>query len=89
VQDEGQPFGRGERFEHHQERQADGVGQQRLVLGVGAAGGIDDRIGHVHVERLLAPRPARAEHVQRHAGDDRRQPGAEVLDLARVGAAEL
>jgi hypothetical protein len=42
----------------------------------------------VHVERLLAPRSARAEHVQRHAGDDCRQPAAEVPDFARVGAAE-
>ena len=88
MQDEGKAFGRGERFEHDQERKPDRVGEERLVLGVGAVGGIDDRVGHAHVERLLAPRPARAEHVQRDAGDDRRQPGAEVLDVARVGAAE-
>ncbi len=31
---------------------------------------------------------ARTEHVQRNASDDRRQPAAEVLDLARVRAAE-
>jgi hypothetical protein len=58
------------------------------VLGLGAVGGVDDRVGNVHVERLLAPRFARAEHVQRYACDDRGQPAAEVLDLARVGAAE-
>jgi hypothetical protein len=50
--------------------------------------GFDDRVGNVHVERPLASRLARAEHVQRHAGDNRRQPAAEVLDLARVDAAE-
>jgi hypothetical protein len=88
VQDEGQPFGRGQRLEHDQQRQADRVGEQRLVLGVGPVCGIDDRVGNVHVERLLGPRSARAEHVQRHACHDRRQPGAKVLDLARVGAAE-
>ena len=58
------------------------------MLGLGAVGGVDDRVGNVHIERLLAARSARAEHVQRHAGDDRRQPAAEVLDLARVHAAE-
>ena len=31
---------------------------------------------------------ARAQHVEAHAGDDRRQPAAQVLDVARVGAAE-
>jgi hypothetical protein len=76
------------RFEHDQQRQADRVGEQRLMLGVGAVGGVDDRVGHVHVERLLAPRSTRAEHVQRHACDDRCQPGAGVFDLAGVGAAE-
>jgi hypothetical protein len=88
VQDEGQPFGRGQRLEHDQEREADRVGEQRLVLGIGAVGGVDDRVGNMHLERLLASRSARTEHVQRHPGDDRRQPGAEVLDLARVGSAE-
>ena len=77
-----------QRLEHDQQRKADRVGEQRLVLGVGAVGGVDDRVGHVHVERLLAPRLARAEHVQRHACDDGRQPAAKVLHLARVGAAE-
>jgi hypothetical protein len=42
----------------------------------------------VHVERLLTSRLARAEHVQGAARDNGGQPGAEVLDLARVGAAE-
>ena len=88
MKDEREPFRWGERLEHHEQRQADRVGEQRLVLGVGAVSGVDDRVGHAHVERLLAPRSARAEHVQRHACDDRRQPAAEVLDLARVGAAE-
>jgi hypothetical protein len=58
------------------------------VFGIGAVGGVEDRVGQVHVERLLAPGSARAEHVQRDARDDRRQPSAHVLDLARVGAAQ-
>ncbi len=63
VQDERQPLRRAERLEHHQKRQADGVGEQRLVLGVDPVGGVDDRVGNVHVERLLASRLAPAEHV--------------------------
>ena len=88
VQDEGQPFGRGQPLEHDQQRQTHRVGEQRLVLGVGAAGRVDDRVGNVHVERLLAPRSAGAEHVQRDPGDDRRQPAAEVLDLPHIGPAK-
>ena len=88
MQDEGQPFGRGQRFEHNQQRQADRVGEQRFVLGIGALGGVDDRVGHADVERLLVPRVPRAERVQRDARDDGRQPAAEVLDLARVRATD-
>ena len=88
VQDERESLGGSEGLEHDQEREADRVGQQSLVLGVGAVGGIDDRVGHVHVERLLTPRLARSEHVQRDARDHCRQPCSEVLDLAPIGAAE-
>jgi len=42
----------------------------------------------VHVKRLLTPRVARPEHVQRHTSDNRRQPGAKVFDLARIRTAE-
>ena len=38
VQHERQPLGRGQRVQHHQQRQPDRVGQQRLVLGVAAVG---------------------------------------------------
>ena len=77
-----------ERLQHDEQREPDRVGQQRLVLGVGAVGAVDDRLGHVDAQRLLAPRVARAQHVQADARDDGRQPAAEVLDVARVGAAE-
>ena len=39
-------------------------------------------------EWLFAPPVARSQDVQADAGDDRRQPAAEVVDLARVGAAD-
>ena len=44
MQDERQPLGRAQRFEHHQQRQADRVREQRLVLGVDAVGGVHDRV---------------------------------------------
>ena len=39
-------------------------------------------------DRLLVPAPARPEHVERHPGDDRRQPAAEVLHLAGIRAGQ-
>ena len=73
---------------HHEERESDRVGHERLVLRVHPLGAAHDRIGHAHVDRLLAPRPPRAQHVERQARDDGRQPSAQVLDLIGVGAAE-
>jgi hypothetical protein len=58
VQDEREPLGRVERLEDDQHRQADRVSEQRLVLGVGAVGAVDDRLRQAHVEGLLTPRPA-------------------------------
>ena len=59
------------------------------MLGVRSVDWVDDRLGHVSVlERRLATGTPRAQHVEGHPGDDRRQPAAEVLDLAVVGAAE-
>jgi hypothetical protein len=57
VQDESQPLGRGQGLEHDQQGEADGVGEQRLVLRIGAVGRVDDRVGDVHVERALPARP--------------------------------
>ena len=40
------------------------------------------------VQRLLAPRLARAQHVEADAGDDGGQPAAEIVDTGGLGAAE-
>src|SRR5215211_597286 len=88
VQHEREPLRWGQRLEHYEQRQSDGIGQQRLVLGIDSVRPVDKRIGEPPGERLLPPRLARAEHVQRHAGDDGRQPSAQVLDLVAVGAVE-
>jgi hypothetical protein len=42
----------------------------------------------VRVQRVLAPRGARAQHVEAHARHDGRQPAAEVLDRVGIGAAQ-
>ena len=48
----------------------------------------DERIGPLVLEGVLAPRGARAQHVQADSRDHRRQPAAEVLDPAGVRAAQ-
>ena len=83
VQHERKPLGRAQRLEHDEQRKPDRVGQQRLVLGVGAVDAVDDRLGQVHARAAPRAAIARAQHVQRDARDDGRQPAAEVLDLAR------
>jgi hypothetical protein len=55
VEDEGEPLGGSERVEDDEQRQPDRVGEQRLLLGVDAVLGADDRVGHVRAERLLGP----------------------------------
>jgi hypothetical protein len=55
VEHEGEPLGGRERFEHHQQRQAYRVDQQRLVLGVNAIRTAHDRLGYVHAQRPFAP----------------------------------
>jgi hypothetical protein len=58
MQDEGEPFGGGERIEHDQQREADRVRDQHLLRGIYGVGRRDDRVRHVRVDRLLASRGA-------------------------------
>ena len=55
VQHERQPLRGSERVEHDQQGEADRVGEQRFVLRIDPVGATHDRVGNVHVERLLAP----------------------------------
>ena len=88
VQHEGQPLGGAQRVEHDEHREPDRVGEQRLLLGVGrvraAAAGSGASASSGSSRRDVRVRSM----SRRHAGDDRRQPAAEVVDGARVGAAE-
>jgi len=85
VEHEREPFGRGQPVQHHEQGQADRVGQHRLMLGVRA---VRDRVADARVDRVLAAQPARLQHVQRHPGHDRSQPAAQVLHLVGPGPAE-
>ena len=85
VQDEGEPLRRRQRVEHDEQREADRVGEQRLVLGA-VRRQRDDRLRQLRADEVLATRAAGAQQVEADAGDDRRQPAAHVLDLARLRA---
>jgi hypothetical protein len=82
VQDECNPLGRSQRVEHDEEGEADRIAEQRRMLRIDPIFAIEDWLRNVWVKGLLAPRRPRPQHVQTHAGDDRRQPSAQVLDLA-------
>jgi hypothetical protein len=59
VQHEGESLRGRERLQHDEQREADGVGEQRLLLGVdGDVVGGCGRAGRPRVERRLAPRAA-------------------------------
>ena len=88
MQHERDPFGGRQRVEHDEQREPDRIAQQGFLLGIHARLGAHDGIRDVGLEGRLAPRPARPEHVEADPPDDRRQPGAQVLDVAGVGAAQ-
>jgi hypothetical protein len=88
VQHEGDPLGRRERLQDHQQGERDLVGAYRPVLGPGLVRGHHDRVGKWRVQRQLTPRPPGAQHVEAHPRDHGRQPGAQVADGVRVSAAQ-
>jgi hypothetical protein len=81
VQHEGESLRRRERVEHDEQREADRVGQHRLVLRLGPALGVRP----VQLQRLLAARAPATQHVQAHPADDRGQPAAEVVHAGGPG----
>jgi hypothetical protein len=87
VQHEGEPLGWGQPVQHHQQREADRVGEDGLV-GRGGHVAADDRIGDVHARRVLRPRCARAQPVEADPGDDRRQPAAGIVHVILPRAAD-
>ena len=84
MQHEGKPLGRRQALQHHQKRGADGIGHFHIA----PKRIVSDRFRNMRPHRLLAPRFARAQHVEADAGDNRGQPATEVFDRARIGTAQ-
>ena len=88
VQHVGHALGRGQRLEHHEQRETDGIGHQHLLRGVGLLADRHDRLRHPRAYVVLAARLSGAQHVDAHSADDRGQPRASVVDRLLLGAAE-
>ena len=88
VQHEGDTLGGRQRIEHDQQGEPDRIAQQGFLLGIDPLLRTQDGIREVRLQGRLAPRLARSQHVEADPPDDRRQPGPQVVDLARVGAAQ-
>lgn len=94
MQDEGEPLGGSQGLQDHQQRDAHGIGDEDLVLRIDGCEPRDDRVGQPDVpvlvlQRILAPRGARAQHVQAHPADHGGQPAAQVVHGGDVRAAQL
>jgi hypothetical protein len=88
VEHEGDTLGRRQRVEDDEHRQPHGIAQQGFLLGIEATFRAHDGIRQVCLEGRFAPRRARSQHVEADARHDRRQPGPQVVDIARVGATQ-
>ena len=88
VQHKGQPFGRCEGLQHHQQRQAHGVGQHSLLLGSLGRVGADHRLGQPAAGVVLTAGLAGAEHVQADPPGHGGQPGPQVVDGRGVAAVQ-
>jgi hypothetical protein len=88
VQDERDPLRGRQCVEHDEQRETDRVREQGLALGVGLGRRAGGRLGRIGVQGHLGPRPARLQDVQAQPRHDRGQPRLQVLDRARVRAAE-
>ncbi len=90
MEDERNPLGRGERVHDDRQRQADGVGEELVALGTDS--GIRRRLRReqpqAELERLLAPGPAAAEHVEADPSRHGRQPGPQIIDARAAGAGQ-
>jgi hypothetical protein len=88
MQDEREALGRAEALQHDQQREADRVGQHRLLLRPALAGLADQRLGQPAPRCILAPGLAGPQHVQADPPDHGGQPGPQVIDGAGVAVAE-
>ena len=88
MQHERQALNRRKRFEHHKERESDGIGEERLLFGVGLILATDNWVWHTPSESLLGTDVPGLKRVQAHPGHDGREPATEVLDSIGTGTAQ-
>jgi len=81
VQHERESLRRLEGVQHDEQREADRVGELSLLGRVDSVAGLHDRVGHPHVERVLAPGRPRAQHVQAQPRNDRGEPTADIVHV--------
>jgi hypothetical protein len=84
----GDPFGGRQGVEDHEQREPDGIAQHGCLLGIESLRRTHDGIREVGLQGRFAARRARSQQVEADPPDDRRQPGPQVVNLARVGAAQ-
>ncbi len=89
VQHESDPLARAQRLEHDQQRRPDRVGQQHLVLGAKWIGPVRAWFGQAHPGGIFSARTGGSASASKtHPGHHGGEPPADVLDAARVRAAE-
>ena len=88
VKHEGEPLCRGQVLEHDEQRKADRVGEQCLLLGIAVGLDAHNRLGQPAAGVVLAPGAPRLQHVEADSADDGGEPAADVPDVVRVGATQ-
>lgn len=92
MEHEREPFGRRERLEHDQQRDADGLGQEGVALGTGRVAARAEprreRLGQPRPGVGLAPRAAAAEKVEADPAEGNGEPAAKVIGPSRVTSIE-
>ena len=84
MQHERHALGRRQRIQHGQQRHADGIGENELVLGVVV---IRHRFGFAP-DGLFVAHLARAQKIEAHAADDGREPARQVFHGAGIRAGQ-
>ncbi len=88
VQDKGEPLGGVQRLQDDQQGRTDRVGQQRFLLGIGAARAAHNRPRRVRIQWCFTAGVPRLQHIQAHPRDHGRQPASQVLHAVGAGAAD-
>ena len=88
VKHESEPLRRRQVLEHDEQRKADRVGEQCLLLGIPVGFDAHNRLRQPAAGVVLAPGAPRLQHVEADSADDGGQPAADVPDVVRVGATQ-